>query len=167
MWLKGFGQDASGELCVLASTNLGPTGSTGTVFELVPEPSSVLLLSLACLLVLLRRPGPSAPWELARKTPNSPRSVIVPPLVTASRCAPGRPVSWSLVRSHTIRGRSSANSSLGYRPASMSRVANRAESGRAANGAARRMTAAMSDTDQSSIASIATSTDSPTNWAMS
>ena len=30
-------------------------------------------------------PGPSPP---ARKTPNSPRSGIVPPLVTASRCAP-------------------------------------------------------------------------------
>ena len=31
------------------------------------------------------------------KTPNSPRSGIVPPLVTAIRCAPGRPVSVAFV----------------------------------------------------------------------
>ena len=42
-----------------------------------------------------------------------PRSGMVPPLVTASRCAPGRPVSWPVTRSHTSRGRSSANSSEG------------------------------------------------------
>jgi hypothetical protein len=34
---------------------------------------------------------------------------MVPPLVTARRCAPGRPVSVSVARSHTSRGRNSAN----------------------------------------------------------
>ena len=38
---------------------------------------------------------------------------IVPPEVIASRCTPGRPVRVPATRSHTRRGRSSANSSLG------------------------------------------------------
>ena len=57
-----------------------------------------------------RRPGPSPP---ARKTPNMPRSGMVPPELIASRAAPGRPVSSPVARSQTSRGRSSANSSLG------------------------------------------------------
>jgi uncharacterized protein (TIGR03118 family) len=36
MWLKGFGQDASGELYVLGSTNLGPTGTSGKLMKIVP-----------------------------------------------------------------------------------------------------------------------------------
>ena len=47
------------------------------------------------------------------KTPYRPRSGMVPPLVTASIRAPGRARSVSAVRSQTIRGRSSANSSDG------------------------------------------------------
>ena len=38
---------------------------------------------------------------------------IVPPEVTASRCAPGRPRSSSVTRSQVIRARSSPNSSDG------------------------------------------------------
>ena len=34
-FLKGFGQNLSGEMYVLASQNLGPSGSTGKVFKLV------------------------------------------------------------------------------------------------------------------------------------
>lgn len=34
-FIKGFGQDASGEIYVLASKKLGPTGNTGKVFKLV------------------------------------------------------------------------------------------------------------------------------------
>ena len=66
-----------------------------------------LLVELADALPPLRRSSPTM------NTPNSPRSGIVPPLVTASRCAPGRPVIVPATRSHTMRGRSSANSSLG------------------------------------------------------
>ena len=81
---------------------------------------------------------------------------MVPPLVTASRSAPGRPLSTSRTRSHTIRGRSSANSSLGYRPASMSSTARRVASPSPENGDARRTTADSSSSDQSSTATIAT-----------
>ena len=85
---------------------------------------------------------------------------MVPPEVTASRCAPGRPRSSSVTRSHVMRARSSPNSSDGYRPASMSSTACSAESGSAANGAARRTTAASSPTVHGSSATIAT-----TCWA--
>ena len=56
--------------------------------------------------------GPSVP-EPTRYTPNRPRSGMVPPLVTASRCAPGLGVRTPVTRSQTSRGRSSANSSEG------------------------------------------------------
>jgi glucose/arabinose dehydrogenase len=36
-FIKGFGQDLSGEIYVLGSTQLGPTGTTGKVFKLVGE----------------------------------------------------------------------------------------------------------------------------------
>ncbi len=91
-----------------------------------------------------------------RCTAYVPRSGIVPPLVTASRCAPGRPRTVPASRSHTSRGRSSANSSEGYRPDSMSSTPDRAESGSEANGAARRTSAPMPSTGHSSTAAMAT-----------
>lgn len=45
-YLKGFGEGADGELYVLASTALGPSGSTGVVYEIVPEPSMLFMLAL-------------------------------------------------------------------------------------------------------------------------
>lgn len=36
-FIKGFGQDSDGELYVLGSKNLGPSGSTGKVFKLVAD----------------------------------------------------------------------------------------------------------------------------------
>lgn len=45
--LKGFGQDANGELYVLADTNIGPTGTTGRVLKIVPAPPSPALVNLA------------------------------------------------------------------------------------------------------------------------
>ncbi len=59
------------------------------------------------------RPPPFFGSAPARNTPKSPRSGIVPPDVTASRCAPGRPVTVPAIRSHTTRGRSSAKASEG------------------------------------------------------
>ncbi len=88
---------------------------------------------------------------------NNPRSGIVPPEVTASRWAPGLPSSTPVTRSQVIRARSSPNSSLGYRPASMSSTADSASSGSAVNGAARRTVAATSATVRASTATIATS----------
>lgn len=57
MWLKGFGEDANGEIYALASVNLGPSGSTGVVLELVPEPTTIGLLAIVSLLFLRRRGG--------------------------------------------------------------------------------------------------------------
>src|SRR2546428_67796 len=100
------------------------------------------------------RPLPfSAP---ARNTPYRPRSGIVPPLEIATTFAPSRDRTTPAVRSHTMRGRSSANSSDGYRPESMSSTPSNALRGSSANGAARRMTRSRSSTPQSSIAVIAT-----------
>ena len=65
-----------------------------------------------------------------------------------------------MCRSQTRRGRSSANSSLGYRPESMSRTASSSGRVSVANGAARRTVLSRSSTVQSSIAVIAT-----TCWA--
>jgi hypothetical protein len=53
MWLKGFGEDANGEIYVLASQNLGPTGTTGVVLEMVPEPSTLVLMAIASGIALL------------------------------------------------------------------------------------------------------------------
>ncbi|MBI3839056.1 MAG: PQQ-dependent sugar dehydrogenase [Planctomycetia bacterium] len=51
LFIKGFGQDANGELYVLGSTALGPSGTTGVALELVPvpEPAAVTLLGIATL----------------------------------------------------------------------------------------------------------------------
>ena len=51
LFLKGFGEDANGELYVLGSTTLGPTGTTGVVLQLtaVPEPGTVVLFGTGLL----------------------------------------------------------------------------------------------------------------------
>lgn len=55
LFVKGFGQDANGELYVLGSTALGPSGTTGVVLELVPvpEPSAVTLFAMGMVGLLL------------------------------------------------------------------------------------------------------------------
>jgi hypothetical protein len=35
-FITGMGEDATGELYVLTRRTLGPTGTTGTVFQVVP-----------------------------------------------------------------------------------------------------------------------------------
>ena len=64
MFVKGFGEDASGELYLLAGTNLAPFGTDGRVFalEAVPLPAPVWLLgsALAALLATRRRRGGQA-----------------------------------------------------------------------------------------------------------
>ena len=89
-------------------------------------------------------------------TPNSPRSGMVPPEVTARRCAPGRPVRVPASRSHTRRGLSSAKSADGYLPANMSSVASNADRGSPTNGAVRRTAANQSSTSIDSSAHAAT-----------
>jgi autotransporter-associated beta strand protein len=41
MYLKGFGEDANGEIYVMASAELGPTGNTGVVMEIVSNAKSL------------------------------------------------------------------------------------------------------------------------------
>jgi glucose/arabinose dehydrogenase len=45
--LKGFGQDANGEIYVLADTNIGPTGTTGRILKIIPAPASPAFVNLA------------------------------------------------------------------------------------------------------------------------
>jgi glucose/arabinose dehydrogenase len=47
MWIRGFGQDANGELYVLGSRQLGPTGDTGRMLKLVPVPRTLMMTSIA------------------------------------------------------------------------------------------------------------------------
>jgi len=42
LYVKGMGQDQNGEIYVLGSTVVGPTGTTGVVYKLVPVPSQFL-----------------------------------------------------------------------------------------------------------------------------
>ena len=84
-----------------------------------------------------------------KNTPNMPRSGIVPPLVTANRCAPSRARNVSAMRSHTMRGRKSRNSSLGYRPANKSSTLLRTSSDNSAKLAHRRIIAVTEATLQS------------------
>ncbi len=91
-----------------------------------------------------------------RNTPNSPRSGMVPPLVTARRRDPSRARSSPPTRSHTIRGRSSPNSSLGYRPASRSSTLTNRSSVRSAKPAHRRTSVERSSTEQGATATWAT-----------
>src|SRR6266851_2594956 len=85
---------------------------------------------------------------------------MVPAFVTARRCAPALPRRVPATRSHTMRGRSSANSSDGYRPLSMSSTDSNERGPRSLYGYARRTAAPSSSTRHSSIAHIAT-----TCWA--
>jgi glucose/arabinose dehydrogenase len=61
LWLKGFGEDANGEIYVMGSSDLGPTGTTGVVFELVPEPTAIGIIAFAPLLLRRRRSAQASP----------------------------------------------------------------------------------------------------------
>lgn len=55
MFVKGFGEDAAGELYLLAGTNLGPFGTDGMVFRIVPAPAGAALLLPTAMLAWRRR----------------------------------------------------------------------------------------------------------------
>ncbi len=77
----------------------------------------------------------------ARNTPYVPRSGIVPPFRIAIFFTPPRGVIQFRCRSHVTRGRNSANSSDGYRPASISSTPSNTASLSPAYGAALRTSA--------------------------
>lgn len=55
LYVKGIGQDASGELYVLGSTVLGPSGETGVALKVVPEPTVTGFCAAGLGLVAVRR----------------------------------------------------------------------------------------------------------------
>ncbi len=59
LYVKGFGLDANGNLYVLGSTALGPTGPTGVVLRFVPipEPASLSLIAAGGMLLGRRSRG--------------------------------------------------------------------------------------------------------------
>ncbi|GMU32329.1 MAG: PQQ-dependent sugar dehydrogenase [Planctomycetia bacterium] len=55
LFVKGFGEDANGEIYLLASTLLGPIGTGGQVLHVTPEPATLGALLLGAALFLRRR----------------------------------------------------------------------------------------------------------------
>lgn len=55
LFVKGFGEDANGEIYLLASTLLGPIGTGGQVLHVTPEPATLGALLLGAALLLRRR----------------------------------------------------------------------------------------------------------------
>jgi hypothetical protein len=58
-FIKGFGEDQNGELYVMTTTVLGPTGSSGLVLRIVPVPepacTATAILAAGCLLTRRKR----------------------------------------------------------------------------------------------------------------
>jgi glucose/arabinose dehydrogenase len=43
LWIKGFGEDASGELYIFASRVLGPAGNSGKILKIIPSPTGLTM----------------------------------------------------------------------------------------------------------------------------
>ncbi len=68
-WLKGFGQDAAGELYLFASRTLGPVGDSGMMFKLVSPPSPIEVASTSVQVpdVTSTWTGGQGPFALQKK----------------------------------------------------------------------------------------------------
>jgi glucose/arabinose dehydrogenase len=90
--LKSFGLDASGEIYVLADTNIGPTGTTGRVLKVVPVPAAPALLNLSTRLKV--QTGNNVLIAGFILTGSVPKKVILrgmgPSLSSGSQPVPGR-----------------------------------------------------------------------------
>jgi hypothetical protein len=78
MFLKGFGEDPAGEIYVMASTRLGPSGAAALVMHLVPcyadcdQSTSGPVLSIddfMCYMNLFASGSPGANCDLSTGTP--------------------------------------------------------------------------------------------------
>lgn len=70
MFLKGFGQDASGEIYVLGSQQEGPFGSTGRVLKIVPLTAQILFTDVRVVTGEVRLTwsgGAAGPFTVQRK----------------------------------------------------------------------------------------------------
>jgi glucose/arabinose dehydrogenase len=70
MLLKGFGEDADGELYVLGSTTTGPAGTTGKVFKIVPPSANSLAIVAIDMTqngVMLSWAGGTPPYRVQKK----------------------------------------------------------------------------------------------------
>jgi hypothetical protein len=85
-YLRGFGEDRSGELYVLASANLGPGGSGGLVLRLVPERMGPHVLSLLAVRTTLAESGGTLGITIARNLQDHDGELVVALEVTP----PGR-----------------------------------------------------------------------------
>ena len=73
VWLKGWGQDAAGELYVFGSTNLGPSGTSGKMLKIVPVAAAPKVNSFVQQNLVSDIPGLAAitdtnlvnPWGIA------------------------------------------------------------------------------------------------------
>jgi glucose/arabinose dehydrogenase len=55
LFVKGMGEDENGELYVIGGTNLGPSGTSGVILKIIPEPGSAAIIATAGLVVFARR----------------------------------------------------------------------------------------------------------------
>ncbi|MEK7755898.1 MAG: PQQ-dependent sugar dehydrogenase, partial [Planctomycetota bacterium] len=88
-FLKGFGRDADGEIYVAASDVLGPSGTTGVIYKIVPPPANDIVWEPADLTNPVNkvcRAGTNA----ANLGKNCATDAECPP-GTAGLCAPGWP----------------------------------------------------------------------------
>jgi glucose/arabinose dehydrogenase/plastocyanin len=92
LFLKAFGRDADGEIYALASTNLGPSGTSGQVLKLVPAPASPALVNLATRMRV--QTGDNVLIGGFILTGSAPKKVIIrgigPSLTTNGQPIPGR-----------------------------------------------------------------------------
>lgn len=89
MFLKGFGQDAAGEVYVFASTNIGPSGATGKMFKIVPAITQLALTDIAVsggsvTLAWENGAGPYAVQAKSRLVDSVWRTIAVAPQPTAT-----------------------------------------------------------------------------------
>jgi glucose/arabinose dehydrogenase/plastocyanin len=71
LWIRGFGQDADGELYVFGSRILGPGGQTGKMLKVVPPPTPLMITTAANeggTVFATYTDGGSGPFALQKKS---------------------------------------------------------------------------------------------------